>query len=279
MTDANHLPRTGGTHMKRFVDVSGGAASAMALIRVVERYGKADVIPRFADTRAESGGLYEFLAELERYTGLTITRLDQGVSTWQVFEDRVMWTSQKTGCVASYHLKKVPLHKHLDEHGDPTTDVVYLGLGPDEDDRRERLIKRGAPWQFDFPLCWRPRLGRCDIIDDLRRRGLHPPDAYERGYNHANCNQQCILAGIDHWQKLLLDDPAAYREVEMHELRMMDAMRARGREVCTILKDRRGGKVQSMTLEQLRLETLSGERPRDYRADFASCSCVGNLFD
>jgi len=166
---------------RHIVNVSGGAASGLALIRVVDRYGTDSVSASLADTRSEADDVYRFVDELERYTGVSITRLDQGKNVYQVFEDRGMWTDPKNGgCVASYHLKKIPLRVHAELIGSPDVSTIHVGFSPDEDDRMARLIKAGHPWKFDFPLTWKPRLGRCDVLDELRRLGLTPPDAYER---------------------------------------------------------------------------------------------------
>lgn len=265
--------------IEHLVNVSGGAASGLSLIRVVERFGKALVSARFADTKCEADDVYAFIAELERYTGVPITRLDQGVSTYELFEQRGMWTDpQNGGCVASYHLKRLPLRAHAELIGFKDYTTIYVGFGPDEDDRMKRLIEAGKPWKFDFPLNWKPKLGRCDVLDELRGRGLHPPDAYERGYEHANCRQKCVLAGISQWQKLSIEDPATFAEAEDHEQRMLAMMRERGRKETTILRDRRGGEINNLSLTQLRTDTASGRRPIDTRSEMASCSCVGLLW-
>jgi len=87
------------------------------------------------------------------------------------------------------------------------------------------------------------------------------------------------LAGISQWQKLSIEDPATFAEAEQHEQRMMAMMEERGRKVCTILRDRRGGDTNNLSLVQLRTETQSGERPISSSADFESCSCVGTLWE
>lgn len=275
MEDDKDMPEP----IKHIVNVSGGAASALSLIRVIERFGTASTSARLADVLAESDGLYKFVDELQSYCGIEIVRLSQGISTWELFEQQAMWSNPQTGgCIASYDLKRVPLRKHAESIGSPEVSTIYVGFGPDEDDRMERLRLAGAPWRFDFPLIWKPKLGRCDVLDELRKRGLHPSDAYERGYPHDNCKQKCILAGIGQWQKLLLDDPATYDEGEQHEIRMMALMRDKGRKECTILRDRRGGTTKNLSLTQLRLETLSGERPLRTTNEMESCSCVGTLW-
>jgi len=181
------------------------------------------------------------------------------------------------GCIASYELKRIPLRAHAEKFGAPASSTIYVGFGPDEDDRMNRLRKAGAPWQFDFPLTWKPILARCDVFDELRRRGLSPTSMYDQGFPHANCAGMCVLAGINQWRALLRKHPDRYAFAEEHEQQMMLAMEREGRKVCTILRDRRGGRTKQMSLRELRIEHENG-RPSDGEWGSQSCSCVGSLW-
>lgn len=264
--------------MKHIVNVSGGEASAVVLFRVVERYGRDDAIARFADTLAEDDGTYDFLSQVEREAGVPIVRLSSGQSTWQVFEARGMWTSPGTGgCIASHHLKKLALQRHAESIATPETCVIYVGFDDTEQDRIDRLNERGKPWRYDYPLTWTPKMFRCDVHDEIVRRGLTSSDLYEQGFPHSNCSGACVLAGIGQWRALLDKYPERYAAAEAHEQRMMAAMESSGRTVQTILRDRRGGVTRNLPLSQLRREHESGERPPDTKWGVTSCSCVGGL--
>lgn len=265
--------------MKHIVNVSGGEASAVALFRVVEKFGRDNVVASFADTYAEDAGTYDFLAQVERAAGVPIVRLSNGQSTWQLFESRGMWTFPGTGgCVASHYLKKLALQRHSEAIATPETCVIYVGFDASEQDRIERLNERGKPWRYDYPLTWSPKLLRCDVRDDIARRGLKPSDLYDQGFPHSNCSGACVLAGIGQWRALLDKYPERYAAAEAHEKRMMEAMEAAGRTVQTILRDRRGGVTRSLSLRQLREEHDSGKRLPDSRWGESACSCVGDLF-
>lgn len=259
----------------RIINVSGGKASGVALIRTIERFGAVNCKARFADTRQESADLYRFLDDLERVTGVEIVRLDQGKDCWDIWFEQMMMTNPETGgCLASYHLKRLPLAEHAASIATPETSTIYVGFGPDEDDRQERLLKAGAPWRFDFPLTWKPRLFRCDVTDELHRRGIKPGKVYDAGYAHDNCKGACIRAGIRQWAGLLKDDPDTYRHNEEKEQEFIRRLQAMGRKVVTILRDRRGGETRSLSLRQLREELESGVRNHDDSWRETQCACM-----
>lgn len=259
--------------MIHVVNVSGGAASAVCLFRVLERYGRENVRAVFADTRWEHPDCYRFIDDLEHASGVQIDRLSDGRNIWDVFFDESTLTIGSGGCKASWELKRGQLDKYTDAIDGEVT--VYIGFTMVEDDRMVRLQKACQYRRFDFPLCWEPKLiGRCDILDDIRARGIEPPSMYADGYPHANCAGACILAGIKQWAGLLKDNPELYRLSESNEERFQQILRDRGREEHTILKDRRGGVVQNYSLRQLREDVESGRRPADDSWRETSCTCM-----
>jgi hypothetical protein len=265
--------------VKHLVNVSGGMASAVALFRVLDRFGPADTFARFADVGQESADLYRFLDDVQRAAGIKIERLESGGNCWDVWLDGLMFTNPQTGgCLASWYLKKLPLAAHAARVGTPEDTTIYVGFGLDEDDRMERLIASGAPWKFDFPLTWSPVLGRCDLADECRRRGVEPSNTYELGYPHDNCGGACILAGQKQWAGLLIDDRELYLHNERKEQVFLARQRAAGRKERTILKDRRGGVTRNLSLKQFREEIESGKRTPDDSWRETSCSCMGTLF-
>lgn len=261
--------------VRHIVNVSGGAGSAVALFRVLERYGTSETAAVFADTNSEDADLYRFLDDVERAAGIRIERISDGRNIWDVFFECCMLTTSGNGCCASWELKKVPLSKYAQQIADPDTATIYVGMSNDEDDRRERITKALAPWQVDFPLCWKPALGWCDVMDYLLERGLKRPRLYESGYPHNNCGGRCIMAGIKQWAGVLKDDPDGFAESESNEQRFLQILCDRGRDKHTILKDRRGGRVRNYSLSQLREDVEAGRRPElddSWRA--SACWCM-----
>lgn len=266
--------------MKHIVDISGGNASAVCLFRVIERFGTEDVVARFADTKSEDPDLYRFLDDVERVAGVPIVRLQDGRTKWDVFHEKGMMTNPKAGgCLAAYHLKKVMLRKHAEEIATPETATIYIGFGPFEEDRCERIIKSGAPWKFDFPLLWRPLIWRCDADDFLKAKGIKTCEVYDEGYPHNNCDRCCILAGNKQWTSLLLDSPERFAREEAEEQKFLAGLRAAGRNEFTILTDRRGGVKANLSLKQLREEVEQGIRREDDAWRETSCACMNFQYD
>jgi len=58
-----------------------------ALRRTIERYCKENTHAIFADTMIEDEDLYRFLADQEWYFGITIERVKDGRTPWQVMKD------------------------------------------------------------------------------------------------------------------------------------------------------------------------------------------------
>jgi len=268
----------GTCHAHHIVDVSGGMASAVCLFRVLERFGKADTLAVFADTNSEGADLYRFLDDVERVADFPIHRLNDGRTIWDVFFWAMLFTTMGNGCKASWELKKLPLRRFHDEHGKPSETTIHIGFGPDEEQRHRRLREAMPEWLFDFPLTWEPRLWqRCDLMEDLRARGIEPPRLYLNGYPHNNCAGACILAGIKQWAGLLKDNPELYRANEEKEQEFLAELRRRGRTEVTIQKDRRGGEVHNLSLRQLREEIEAGRKiPDSWRE--STCCCMGRLF-
>jgi hypothetical protein len=258
--------------MIHVVNISGGAASAVCLFRVLERYTGGDVRAVFADTQWEHPDCYRFIDDVERQSGVTVDRLSCGQDIWDVFMESGTLTTGTGGCKASWELKRRPLEAYAEAiQGDV---ITYIGFGMDEDDRMVRIRKAMPERRFEFPLTWPPFLGRCDVLDDLRRRGIEPPSMYADGYPHANCGGACILAGIKQWVGLLHDNPAIYRTSEENEQAFLQLLRDRGREEHTILKDRRGGVVQNYSLRQLREDVEAGSRPANDSWRVSACTCL-----
>ena len=267
--------------MKHLVNVSGGAGSAVALFRVIERYGRENVSARLADTNTEHADLYRFVDDLEKVAGIEIVRLNSGLDIWDVFLRELMYTNPETGgCLAAWHLKRLPLAAHAKSIGTPDSLVIHVGFSIDEQDRIDRLLAHADGWSFDFPLTWEPPMLRCDVMRELDRRGLRECEVYKAGYPHSNCLRlNCIKSGIGQWIGVLRDNPAGYMVSEENEQRFMAAQVALGRKPRTILRDRRGGTTSNLSLRQLREEVEAGHvrKTPEWREE-STCSCLSQLF-
>lgn len=109
--------------MKHIVSVSGGVGSYFTLKRVIDKYGKDDVISVFMDTLAEDGDLYRFLNDIEEKLGIEITRLCVGKTPIELsFENKFLYNSRIARC--SIELKSKPFTQWLKENYTPDECVL-----------------------------------------------------------------------------------------------------------------------------------------------------------
>ena len=73
--------------MKHIVQYSGGICSFFAAKRVVEKYGKENVILLFCDTLIEDEDLYRFIQETTDYLKCEFVRVADGRTPFQVYKD------------------------------------------------------------------------------------------------------------------------------------------------------------------------------------------------
>jgi hypothetical protein len=106
------------------------------------------------------------------------------------------------------------------------------------------------------------------VLDLFRERGIEPPKLYAQGFAHANCGGACVRGGQGQWALLLEKNPARYREWEAEEHKTRVFL---GKDV-TILRDRRGGKVRPMTLEEFRNRIQAKAIDVDHN-DVSACGC------
>lgn len=265
--------------MRHLVNVSGGAGSAVALFRVIDRYGRENVSASLADTNSEHPDLYRFVDDLEAAAGVPIVRLNDGRTIWDVFLKELAFTNKQSGgCLAAWHLKKLPLEAHAATIGTPATVTIHIGFSIDEDDRIARLRANRGQWTYDFPLTWPRAMLRCDVMDELARRGIKECSVYSDGYPHSNCLRwNCIKSGIGQWLGVLKDNRAGYLEAEGFEQQVIAGQIAKGRKPRTILRDRIGGATQDLSLRQLREEADAGIKRQVPAWRESSCSCFGEL--
>ena len=257
--------------MKRVVQFSGGLCSYFAARRVVEKFGTDGVTLLFADVLIESDGLYRFLEAGAASLGLPVTRIAEGRTPWEVFEDEAfLGNSQIDPC--SRILKRELCRKWVEENcftgpslfGFEET-VLYVGISWDEG-REDEIRERWLPWPVEFPMCDPPYWSKCDMQREAKRLGLPLSEAYTDGFPHDNCGGACVKAGQSHWAQLYKIRPAVYEEWERNE----EGHRASTGKNVSILKDRRGGETKPLTLAAFRERIKIGDYPKD---EWGGCGC------
>jgi hypothetical protein len=208
-----------------------------------------------------------FLEAGAKDIGGTLVWLKDGRDVWDIFRDvRFIGNSRADPC--SRLLKREPAQKWVTENTDSATTTLYVGMDWTETNRTPAVIKNWKPWTVEFPLFWEPLLGKRQLIDLARERGLTLPVLYDMGMPHANCGGFCIKSGHAQFRMLLQNRPEAYA---YHERREEELRQMLDKDVA-VMRDRRGaGSSPSRASKPL---TLKAFRER-MEADDTDC----DLFD
>lgn len=264
--------------MHYIVNVSSGLASAEALERTIDKYGKDRTIALFADVKGnstsehagEDADNYRFLADIERYFGIEIIRIVEGRDIWQVmFDARAITIPSGASRVArcSIELKREPLDAWIAAHYTPDQCVQVTGLDWTEPHRIASFEAVKAPYRCWFPLNEPPYVDNCFITSKWEGRGIQPPKLYKDGFSHGNCGGFCVKAGLAHFALLYRTN----RERYLYHAAKEAQFRAEISPKATILRDRRGGETTPITLYEF-AERLDRGDTYD-RTDWGGCGC------
>ena len=251
---------------KHVVMFSGGAGSWMAAKRVVQEHGTESIVLLFADTMMEDDDLYRFLIESSRNVGGELVQVADGRTPWEVFFDvRFLGNTRIDPC--SRILKRELLREWVEKNCDPSDTVVYLGYDWTEEHRYEAAKPHWQPCTLEAPLCDEPYLTKADVVVALDREGIERPRLYAMGFPHNNCGGFCVKAGQAHFKLLLEVMPERYAYHERKEQELREHL---GKDV-SILRDRRGGPVRPMTLQEFRENLEAGGQCDMF--EWGGCGC------
>jgi hypothetical protein len=247
--------------MKHLVQFSTGLSSAEVAWRLVDRYGRDDVVLMTADTTVEDPDNWRFAGEVRDRLGCEWVRLRDGRTPMQAGRDRKCVPNDRMA-VCSQILKRELLRRYLDEHYDPAADLVYIGYGWDEPHRIKAAARYWAPWTMRAPLAEPPYAD--DLKAVFRSRGIEPPDLYRYGFAHANCGGGCVRSGQAQWRLLLTVHRNRFLAWETEE---EQTRRELGKNVA-ILTER--GKPLPLRALRERLDRQPGLFDPD---DWGACGC------
>lgn len=252
--------------MKHIVFYSGGIGSWATAKRVIQRYGKRDVILLFTDTLIEDEDLYRFIDETVQEMGVEFYRLADGRDPWQVYKDkRFLGNSRQANC--SHELKQKMSAKWIKENFQPDECILYLGIDWTEEHRTHSPRKHWLPYKVEFPMCEEPYVDKQQMLDELNRIGIETPRLYKLGFSHNNCGGFCCRAGQGHFINLLKNMPERYAYHEQKEQEMREFL---GKDVAMMTRMKKGVK-EGLTLRQLR-EEYEAQLEIDM-TDIGGCGC------
>lgn len=255
---------------KHVVMFSGGIGSWAAAKRVAATHGTENLTLLFTDTMMEDEDLYRFIDEAAANVGVPLTRIADGRTPWQVFEDeRFIGNSRIDPC--SKILKRKLFEKWRNANCTPEDTTIYVGIDWTEKHRLDRLQKYVVPWRYEAPLIAPPYKLKSEMIAELKAQGIKPPRLYGMGFAHNNCGGFCVKAGKRHFALLLSAMPERYAFHEAQEERL------RGLGINgTILTQTINETKTPLTLREFRenQERVKGEQP-EFDDDLAAgCGCA-----
>lgn len=182
--------------MRRVVNFSCGAASAVAAKLAVETYGDACVVV-YADTMAtEHGDNARFFADVERWIGRRIrkVRSEKYATVDEVFEKRRYMVGLK-GAACTTQMKKLP----LDAFRSPE-DILILGFTADEQKRADDLEERNPSLRLEWLLIDRG-ITKAECLARLTSAGIALPAMYLLGFDHNNCKGCVKSQSAGYWNR------------------------------------------------------------------------------
>lgn len=203
--------------MKHIVQYSGGICSFFTAKRVVEKYGKENVILLFCDTLIEDKDLYRFVNDTVKFLGCEFVRVADGRTPFQVYKDEnFLGNSRIAHCTKILKIKQARDWLKTN-FPDPNTCTLYLGIDWTETHRQPAIIKNWSPYKVEFPMCEAPLLYKDEMKSELKKIGIEVPRLYKMGFAHNNCGGFCCKAGQGHWARVLQEMPDKFKQWEQEE--------------------------------------------------------------
>jgi len=254
--------------MKHVVLFSGGIGSWAAARRLRDSIDD-PITLLFTDTLIEDEDLYRFIEQAAADVDGELVRLAEGRTPWDVFFDDHMIGNNRAA-ICSRKLKRELAREWFEANTDPYRTLVYLGIDWTEDHRYRAAIDHWKPWTLLAPMCDPPYVTKPEMLNDLERRGIEPPRLYKMGFPHNNCGGFCVRAGHGTFAKLLEHFPERYHEHENEER----LFRAKFGKDVAILRDRTGGPVRPLTLQEFRERLESNQTMTLDFGDYGGCGCM-----
>ena len=254
--------------MHYIVSYSGGAASWAAAKIVVDDIATADdkVTLLFADTLIEDQDTYRFLEQGAEVLGLTVTKIADGRTPFEVFRDeRFLGNTMADPC--SKILKRRLLDRWAADAAREGPVTCVVGLDWTEIDRFERHRAK-VPVHCIAPLIDR-KITKAQVHRMVRDAGLPRQRLYEMGMQHANCGGGCVKQGQTGFAQLYRAMPGRFAYWEEQEQEIREYL---GRDV-SILRDRRGNQTRRLTLRELR-ERIESQPELIPSHDWGGCGCA-----
>src|SRR3990167_571917 len=249
--------------MKHIISYSGGLNSFATAERIINKFGKENVILVFTDTKSEDEDLYRFIIETVEWFEVEYISLADGRNIWEVFNDmNFMSNSRVDNC--SQILKRSLFKRWLKKNYRPNECIIYVGFDWNEIHRLPKMQKRYKPYTVEAPLMEKPLLEKRDIIKMLETVGIKIPKLYKLGFQHNNCGGFCVKAGQAQFKQLLRVMPERYAYHESEQEKLFARIGKHG-----FIAQTKDGKKKYLSMKQFREHLEAGGKIDEF--DFGGC--------
>ena len=254
---------------QHIITISGGVSSWAAGRVAIDRglIGDENAVLLFCDTLFEDDSTYRFLDESVADLDLTLVRLCDGRTPWELFEDQEFLGNSRAA-ICSRILKRELMDRWRKENYDPEDSWHYVGLDIYEINRFETHKEAMLPYRARASLI-EFGIDKAQCLSMAQERGLTLPDAYADGFSHSNCRGLCVQAGQGHYGRLLRLYPERYIEAMEFEERWQAQT---GKNNTFLMREVQGKRIP-LSLRQLKdnLENQLDFFPQD---DGGGCGCA-----
>ena len=279
--------------MKYLVSYSGGIGSFWAAKKLVDQYGKENVVAIFTDTNWEDEDLYRFIDESIAHLGIDLIYLEAPCNPMELAKkEKVIYNSRMASCSRILKMRlqySFILQRKYKVLGDtynvkdlilcgeeyygkinPNNFTMVLGIDWTEAQRTGPILKNWKEkhgFNVVFPLVDDLTYSKDVAFDYLRDNNIHIPRLYTLGFAHNNCGGRCFKAGQGHFKILFEKMPYRFDELSNYEKEFREST---GKDYSIMTKMRKGVKMR-YTLEMLKEDYLE-ENDIDLQ-DIGGCGC------
>jgi hypothetical protein len=186
--------------------LSAGVSSFIAayLAKDIDKYIYIDVENQHPDSM-------RFIKDCESVLGKPIEILKSEYGSVQNVIKTFRYVNGPAGAKCTEVLKKRVRKQWEYEHAE--YDITYVwGFDCNERHRAERLKNTMIEFDHEFPLIDK-ELTKADAHALCEKIGIKRPAMYDLGYNNNNCIG-CVKGGIGYWNKIRIDFPFVFRQME-----------------------------------------------------------------
>lgn len=240
--------------MTYIVSVGGGLSSTMELpLRVIEQHGRDNVKLVMCELPNEDPDVWRLVKAVEAYTHVKVEMTGDKLTPWDIFFQEKAINPVMSGVrasICSLRLKSQVMAAWVNEHCDPSKDVMCVGITAGEIERMLsiRANWHKAGWKVEAPLSLDPTVTREYLMAKSQRLFGFVPRLYKWDFDHNNCGGACIKAGQYQWVRLLHYLPDVYQWWEENEERFRREINPN----IAILRTQIKGKSRPLPLKKLR---------------------------